>query len=239
MDSSTTNHFFTKFFLALIGITITILGIILIINMLSGVDTFFQYLDRYFHPESNYFSNSSNSDSVSLLTNIKLYIWISVFYVVVFWLSLVSLLLLIWAILQKDDMYGIEDLLKILGSILIGFGVVTFGLYLSYSDNLNNIEWMREFRGLIGFSFLFFNCFHGFICLGVANIHADSFESIAKLRIWKLKYEKLQENSDLEVITKKHNQDDMDQAIPTRFCTNCGMTNASNGDFCEECGTKL
>jgi hypothetical protein len=229
-EESASSYSFTRFFLIALAIFIAISGALFIVNILGEVDPIFKYFDNYFHAGSSqgYSYNTSSNGSESLLTIIKLYIWISIIYLVVFWLSLISLPVMLSTILGKTENIVNEILLKVLGSIIVIFGVITFIFYLTYSDNFNNIEWIRNFRLMIGFIFLVFNCFHGFICIAVANIH----EKYCPITVGH--YEIYKEEADYE----KGNSPKGTVYSPP-ICSNCGNPIIANDEFCSDCGFKL
>ena len=221
------DYVFTRVCLCLLAIIITIIGAVFIYNILNEVDNVNKYLDTYFHEGTNqgYFNNGSES----LLSNIKLGIWIFIFYVTVFWISLISLLTLISKALGDSENYSNEVILTITGIVIVLFGIVTFIFYLSYTDNFKNIEWINNFRLTIGLSFLLFNCLYGFICIAVANIH-EKYASSYSYDYYDS--DKLTRNSSIN--TSKETE-----STPS-FCSNCGKAYLSNENikFCPECDNK-
>jgi hypothetical protein len=234
---------FTRGFLWLLGIIVAILGAVFIYNMLTGIDTFNKYIDDYFGSNQGYNNNGSlistfseflsnqgynNNGSESLLSNIKTGIWIYIFDIIIFWISLISLLPLISSILGDNDSFMNEILVRLLGIIIIIFSIVTFVFYLSQTEYLKSVEWINNFRLEIGFLFLLFNCLHGFICIAAANIHKKNASSV--------------QIPHFDLSDRLSNKSDLNTSKESKlFCSNCGHVYLSNQDitYCPECGDKL
>lgn len=215
MGKDNSDNDILKSFLYIIAIAIAILGSYLVLNMIEGVNDMLQYL-----------SNVLEMTNSQEFAKIKIFTWIFVIYIIVFWLSLIALPSQIGVLLgnhNNSEYTFLQYILQFFGSVLIIFGLAVFFLYLRYSDNLNNIEWIRNFRMFIGFSFLIINLFHGLICVGVSKIDKMLTDEIGDI------YNK-------ELI----NTNDKDTSNPsTLFCTNCGTSNMSTNKFCQNCGGQL
>lgn len=162
------NYVFTRIFLFVIAVLIAIVGAVFIYKVLNGADTSFQFIINLLESSNN---NSYTNESSEVLSDMKLSFAISIIYIVVFWISLIILPIIFSVILNEGEINIFEIILRIIGFVFISFGIITFIYILIKDDIFNNIQWIQNFRLGLGFIFLVFNLFHGFICLGTANIH--------------------------------------------------------------------
>jgi hypothetical protein len=218
MGKDNFEHDILKSFLYIIAIFIAIIGSYFVLNMIIGVNEKLQYL-----------SNVLEMTNSQELANIRTFTWIFVIYIIVFWLSLIALPSQIGVLLDihyNSDYNFLRHLLQFFGNVFIYFGIAVFFFYLNYSDNLNNIEWVRNYRMFIGVSFLIINVFHGLICVGVSKIQEKVYE------------DKTIPHYNFNEKTNK-NEKDNSSTSSTLFCSNCGTSNMSTNKFCQNCGSQL
>lgn len=239
MANSSNKYSFTRIFLIVISWALAITGVILIFQMAGVIESTMTYLNNYYEQIRYSGSYSDSSNWENLLIYSKFYIWVTLLYLLVFWLSLISLTSLLSTILGKNQNSGNEVLLKIFSAFLIVYSLITFYFYIQ----LSNIELIRNFRLAIGIGFLIFNCLHGFICIAVAQIHRNGCEDALEIKQLEKEIEEANSSIKLAEIQNHRLKSDMQKLTKesnnSLFCESCGVANNSKDVFCCNCGEKL
>jgi hypothetical protein len=232
MENNSDSNSLVSVLLVIISILIVLLGIYCVVNMFSGMGYALNFIDNIHNYNSNF---SENDILVSKIT-----IWVSGFYVVVFMFSLATIPLIISFVLEDSMVPFGTNALKLSGKILIFFGLVVFVSYMTYSDKLNEIEWIRNFRLWIGFSFLVVNLIHGIICIGIAGLGDVRDELESKNNKLNTSNSELAKAEAIITALKAEKRKQIIPITPTNiFCSNCGTSNAASDKFCNNCGFKL
>lgn len=243
MANSSNKYSFTRIFLIVISWALAITGAILIFQMAGVIESTMVYLNNYYEQIRYSGSYSDSSNWGNLLIYSKFYIWATLLYLLLFWLSLISLTSLLSTILVKKQNNGNEVLLNICSAFLIAYSLITLFFYIAFTDQLSNIEWIRNFRLAIGIGFLIFNCLHGFICIAVAQIHRNGCEDALEIEQLEKEIEEANSSIKLAEIQNQRLKSDMQKLTKesnnSLFCESCGVANNSKDVFCCNCGEKL